>query len=199
MRAIVGACWLAGGAIGLGGCHSLPPLDVKPLDDAGMNYDAAKQIEKDKVTQAEILEIAKAKQAGLSDDDCVRLVGIYHARNASFDAGETVAGLLQAGFSEPGVMELAQLNQLGIGVGELEAMKLTGLSEETVLDVARAHAEGRPVLSGASLGRMKNAEMRGSTLLELVKHGVPDSQADAIISAKKHGMSDAEILKHFAS
>ena len=199
MRAFAAACWLAGGAIGLGGCHSLPPLDVKPLDDAGMTYDAAKQIEKDKVTQAEILEIAKAKQAGLSDDDCVRLVGIYHARSASFDAGETVAGLLQAGFSEPGVMELAQLNQLGIGVGELEAMKLTGLSEETVLDVARAHAEGRPVLSGASLGRMKNAEMRGSTLLELVKHGVPDSQADAIISAKKHGMSDAEILKHFAS
>ena len=199
MRAIAAACWLAGGAIGLGGCHSLPPLDVKPLDDAGMTYDAAKQIEKDKVTQAEILEIAKAKQAGLSDDDCVRLVGIYHARSASFDAGETVAGLLQAGFSEPGVMELAQLNQLGIGVGELEAMKLTGLSEETVLDVARAHAEGKPVLSGASLGRMKNAEMRGSTLLELVKHGVPDSQADAIISAKKHGMSDAEILKHFAS
>ncbi|HTV57666.1 MAG TPA: hypothetical protein VMJ93_02245 [Verrucomicrobiae bacterium] len=191
------ACWLLAGAMALAGCHSIPPLDTSALDQAGMSYDAIKELKADKISQAEIGEIATARQAGLSDADCVQLLSMYHARKTEFDAGEAVAGLVQVGISEQGVMELAQLNQLGLDVGELQAIKLAGLSEEIVLDVARAHAAGKPVLSGASLGRMKNVAIRSSTLLDLVKSGVPDSEADAIIAARKHGMSDAEILRHF--
>jgi hypothetical protein len=181
----------------LAGCKSIPPLDTKPLDDAGMTYDTVKQLEAAKISQSEIGEIAEAKQGGLSDAGCVEILGIYRTRKAPFDAGEAVSGLLQVGLSEANVIELARLNQLGLGVGELQAMKLAGLSEEIVMDVARDHAEGKPVLSGASLGRMKNAELRSGTILELVRRNVPDSDADAILAARKHGMSDAEILRHF--
>lgn len=162
-----------------------------------MSYDAIRALKTGKISQNEITEIAKARQAGMSDDGCVQIFKIFRARKAAFDAGDAVAGLLQVGISEPDVIELAELGQLGVGVGELQAMKLAGLSEEIVMDEARAHAEGKSVLSGASLGRMKNAEIRGSTLLELVERGVPDSQANAIIAAHRHGMSDAEILRHF--
>lgn len=181
----------------LAGCKSIPPLDTKPLDDAGMTYDAVKQLEATKISQNEIGEIARARQGGLSDAGCVEILGIYRARSTPFDAGDAVAGLLQVGMSEPNVIELARLNQLGLGAGELQAMKLAGLSQEIVMDVARDHAEGKPVLSGASLGKMKNAEIRSATILELVKRNVPDSDADAIIAAHKHGMNDAEILRHF--
>jgi hypothetical protein len=181
----------------LTGCKSIPPLDTKPLDDAGMTYDTVKQLEAVKISQTEIGEIAKARQGGLSDAGCVEILGIYRTRKTPFDAGDAVTGLLQVGMSEADVMELARLNQLGLDVGELQAMKLAGLSEEIVMDVARDHAEGKPVLSGASLGRMKNAELRSGTILELVKRNVPDSDADAILAARKHGMSDSEILRHF--
>ncbi|HTZ72553.1 MAG TPA: hypothetical protein VMB47_01415 [Candidatus Aquilonibacter sp.] len=185
-------------AFAAAGCHSIPPLNTAPLDQAGMSYDAIKELEAAKITQDEIAQIAEVRQAGMSDDDCVQLLKLYHAKKAEFDAGDAVAGLLQVGMTEQDVMQLAQWNQLGLGVGELQAIKLAGLSEEIVMDVAQAHEEGKPVLSGASLGRMKNAEMRASTLLELVKHNVPDSQASAIIAAHKHGVSDTEILRHFA-
>jgi hypothetical protein len=190
------SCLLMSAAV-LVGCQSISPLDTKPLDEAGMSYDAMRRLEAIKIQQTEILEVAKVRQAGIRDAECVRLVGIYHARKTPFEDGDAVAGLLEVGMSEPDVMELAELNQLGVGVGELQAMKLAGLSELIVMDVARAHAQGKPVLSGASLGRMKNAAIRGTTLLQLVKRGVPDSEADAILSARKHGMSDAEILRHF--
>jgi len=32
----------------------------------------------------------------------------------------------------------------------------------------------------------------------LVRHGVPDSQADAIIAYRRHGANDKEILRRFA-
>jgi hypothetical protein len=105
--------------------------------------------------------------------------------------------LIQAGIGEDTVLELAKLNQLGLGAGELQAMHLAGLSDQIVLVVAHHHAEGKPVLSGASLAGLKNTGLRESTLLELAQRGVPDSQADAIISARRHGANDAEVLRRF--
>ncbi|HEY6904362.1 MAG TPA: hypothetical protein VI216_08645, partial [Candidatus Acidoferrales bacterium] len=75
---------------------------------------------------------------------------------------------------------------------------LAGLSDDILLEVARHRANGRPVLSGASLARLKNTGMRTSTLFELARRGVPDSQGSAIISYRRHGASDAEVLRRFA-
>jgi hypothetical protein len=40
--------------------------------------------------------------------------------------------------------------------------------------------------------------MRASTLFELARRGVPDSQGPAIVSYRRHGASDDEVLHHFA-
>jgi hypothetical protein len=90
------------------------------------------------------------------------------------------------------------MNQLGLSAGELQAMRLAGLSDEIVLEVARHRAGGAPVLSGASLAGMKNVGVRNSTLLELARRGVPDSQAKAILASRRHGASDAELLRRFS-
>jgi hypothetical protein len=102
------------------------------------------------------------------------------------------------GVSEPAVLELAKIDQLGIGYGELQAMRLAGLSDAIVLEVARRHAEGKPVLSGASLATLKNAGLRESTLLELTRRGVPDSQAASIIAMRRRGVKEQEILRKVA-
>src|SRR5208282_5001473 len=118
-------------------------------------------------------------------------------KNQAFEAGDAVADLVQAQVGEDTILELARLNQLGLSAGEFQAMRLAGLSDAIVLEVARHQAANNPVLSGASLAGLKNMGVRETTLLELARRGVPDSQANAIISSRRHGASDAEILGHF--
>jgi hypothetical protein len=182
----------------LAGCKHMQPLDTKPLDAAGLNYNSIKQLEAEKITAPEVLEISKARQGGLTDAGCVQALQIFHGRGKVFDAGDQITGLLHAGFTETSVLELAKMDQLGLDAGELEVMRLTGLSDEIVLTVARRHSEGKPVLSGISLASIKNTGVRESTLLELARRGVPDSDAGAIIAMRRKRASDADILRHFS-
>jgi hypothetical protein len=181
----------------LSACHSTSPVDTAPLDHAGMSYDAIQQAKALRVTPPEIASLARARQSGLSDVTCVTLLQIFRARGQSFSEGDTAAGMLQAGLSEETIVELARLNQLGFGAGELQAMRLAGLSDEIILEVARRRSASQPVLAGASLADLKNAGLREATLLELARRGVPDSQASMIASSRKHGATDADILRRF--
>jgi hypothetical protein len=197
-RRIAGGVVLAAFVLFAAGCKRMQPLDTKPLDAAGLNYNSIKQLEAEKITAPEVLEIAKARQGGLTDSGCVQALQIYHGRGKVFDAGDPITGLLHAGFTENSVLELARLDQLGLDAGELVVMRLAGLSDEIVLTVARRHSEGKPVLSGISLANIKNTGVRESTLLELTRRGVPDSDAAAIIAMRHKRASDADILRHFS-
>jgi hypothetical protein len=180
------------------GCKRVQPLDTKPLDASGMSYDTIKKLESLQITAPEATELAKARSAGFSDASCIEVFQISHGRGEAFASGDVVAGLIRVGMREPSVLELARLNQMGLGVGELQAIRLTGLSDSIVLEVARHRAAGKPELSGVSLASMKNAGLRESTLLELARRGIPDSQAAAIIAYRRHGASDADILRRYS-
>ena len=179
------------------GCHSIPPVDTKPLDLAGMTYDSIQQLKALDITTSEVAEVATAREGGFSDTNCIAVFKIFRNRKQPFDAGAAIAGLIGAQMGESTIIELARLNQLGLSAGEYEAMRLAGLSDAIVLEVARHRAAGQQVLSGASLAGLKNVGLRESTLLELVRRGVPDSKANQITSFRRHGGSDAEILKRF--
>jgi hypothetical protein len=179
------------------GCHSIAPVDTKPLDNAGMHYDSIRQLAALHITTSEVAEVATARASGLSDQTCVALFQIFHDHKQLFEAGDDAAGLFRAHVSEETILELARLNQLGFSAGEFQAMRLAGLSDATVLAVARHRAQNQPVLSGASLAGLKNAGVRESTLLELARRGVPDSKASEITSFRRHGGTDAEILGRF--
>ena len=184
-------------AVAAGGCKYIIPVDTTPLDVAGVNFDSIQALKALKITAPEVAEIAKAKQGRMSDNGCVELLKIFHSRDAAFNAGDAVASLIQVGTSENTILELAKLNQLGFGTGELQAMRLAGLPDEILLVVADRRAQGKPVLSGASLAGLKNTGLRESTLLELAQRGVPDSQASAIISSRRSGANDEEVLRRF--
>jgi hypothetical protein len=183
----------------LASCRSLMPLDTVPLDKAGMTYDSIKELETLHITQPEVAEIAKARQAGLPDAYCVELLRIFHGRQQQFIAGDAVTGMLHSGMRDGTILGLASIDQLGIDSGELQAMRLAGLSDEIVLEVARHHASGQAVLSGAALGNMRNARVDNATLLELVRRGVPNSEATEIVALRRNGKSDADILRRFAA
>jgi hypothetical protein len=178
-------------------CKHIQPLDTKPLDSSGMNYETIKQLQSLHVTVPEVTELSTARGAGFSDASCLAAFQISHSRGEAFKSGEAIAGLVHAGMREQTILELDKLNQLGLGAGELEAMHLAGLSDAVVLQVARHRAEGKPELSGASLASMKNAGLRESTILALASRGIPDSQAAAILATRRHGAKDAEILRRF--
>ena len=197
-RRIVGAISVLAVVLCAVGCHSLPPLDTKPLDMAGMTYDAIQQLKAMNVTATEVTQIATARASGFSDASCIAVVGIYRSRTQAFDAGDDIAGLVRAQVGESTIIEPAKLDQLGLASGEFQAMRLAGLSDAIVLEVARHRAAGKPVLAGASLANLKNAGVRELTLLELARRGVPDSQAAAILAFRRHGATDAQIISRFA-
>lgn len=192
------AVFAAALALACAGCSRLKPVNTAPLESAGMSYPAIQQLTALKITASEVAQMAKARQAGFSDADCVSMLKLYRADHHPFDAGDAVAGLAQVGMSDAGILRLAKIRQLGLGWGELQAMKLAGMSDAIVMAVAERHAGGKPVLSGASLARLKNAGVRESTLLKLVQSGVPDSDARAILAYRRRGASGSEILRHFA-
>jgi hypothetical protein len=179
------------------GCERMMPLDTKPLDNAGMTYTAIKQLEALNITSAELTELGKARAAGFPDDGCIEIVRIYHDRGRPFTVGDAVAGLVNARLREDTILQLAKLDDLGINAGGLELIRLAGFSDSMVLEVARHEAAGKPVLSGAALSNMRNAGMRESVLLELVRRNIPDSEARTIIGLHRRGVSDFDILRHY--
>lgn len=178
-------------------CQTLMPLDTKPLDTAGMRYDSIKELKALRITAPEVLEIAKVRNAGLSDSDCVELLQISRNHHQQFTSGDAISTMVGSGIPEPMILGLANLDQLGLGYGELQAMYLAGLSDAIIMEVARRHSANQPVLSGASLGNMRNLRMDDAVLLELVRRGIPNSAAPEIIALRRHGASDAEILRKF--
>ena len=191
-------CLAAAALIIATSCKHLQPLDTKPLDAAGVGYASIKKLEALKITSEEIPEISKMRSAGFSDDSCVSIVEIYHQRGKPFAAGEAVAGLVKASMREETILELARMDQLGLGAGEFQVMRLAGLSDAIILETAKHQAAGTPSLSGLSLGRLKNAGLRESTLLELEQRGIPDSATDQILAMRRHRATDKDILRKFA-
>ena len=181
------------------GCKVIHRADTRPLDGVGMRFSAIEQLQQLDVVNAEVPELVKVKQAGLSDDAAVELVRAARSRNQQFTSGGAVASLAQVGFSESGILELARLDQLGLWVGEVQAMRLAGIPERVILELARQRARGRPTLTGPSLAEMRNTGMSDETLFELARHAVPDTEAQTILLMRQRRWSDAQILRHYAA
>jgi len=185
-------------AVIVAGCEHKPKVDSLMLNDAGMSYDSVQALKGMNISPEEIPQVVEIHNAGVSDATAVELIRIYRSRNQLFNVADAVANLAQARLQESAILEIARLDQLGLSAGELLAIRLAGLPDSVVIEVARHHAANQPVLSGPSLAKIKNAGVGNATLLELVRRGVPDSQAPAIIAMRRHRGTDAEILRHFS-
>lgn len=179
------------------GCKHVRYIDTKPLDQAGMDYSAIQEMKALNASDAEIAEVAKAKMGGLSDHACIELLQISRSQKLPPEFADSADNLVQVGLTEDDILALARMRQLGVPSGELQAMKLTGLSDAVVMEVARRHAAGKQSLSGVSLAHLKDAGFSQAALFEFVRRGVRDDQVPEIIALRHKRLSEGEILKHY--
>src|SRR6202051_4822787 len=128
-------------------CKPAQKPDTEQADQMAMWLDSVPQLKTLNISNAEVTELNRAHEAGLTDPASVVLIQLARDHKTPFADGESVADLLNAGSSEATVLELARLNQLGPWAGEARAMRLTGLSDKIVLAVAHRRSQSMPVMS----------------------------------------------------
>ncbi len=151
-----------------------------------MYFNNIAQLREFNLTQDEVAQLAQARQAGLTDEDCVALIEVARRHERPFLEGEAIAGLLRAGFQESSVMALVRLDQLEIA-GEAQVMKLAGLSDEVILALAGRRNAGQPALSSAKAAALRNVQLTNAQILAAINRGTTDAQADAIIAQRTRG------------
>jgi len=166
-------------------CKPAQKPDTEQADQRAMWLDSVPQLKSLNVSNAEITELSKAHEAGLTDPSSVVLIQLAREHKTPFADGQAIADLLNAGSSEQTVLALARLNQLGIWAGEARAMRLAGLSDKIILAVAQRRSQGLPVLSGGKLGELKNTGVNDATILEMVQKGDSDQTATQYIAARE--------------
>jgi hypothetical protein len=165
-------------------CRTAPKADTDQSDQMAMWLDSVPQLKTLNVSNAEIGELAKAHEAGLTDPSTVVLIQLARNRKLPFTDGQSIADLLNAGMSEQSVLTLARLDELGVWAGESRAMRLAGLSDKIILAVAQRRSKGLPVLSGGKLGELKNAGASDEAILEMVQNGVSEQAASNYIAQR---------------
>jgi hypothetical protein len=166
-------------------CKPAQKADTEQADQMAMWLETVPQLKTLNVSNAEVGELNKAHEAGLTDPSSVILIKLARDRKQPFTDGEPVANLLNAGSSEETVLELARLNQLGAWAGEARAMRLAGLSDKIILAVAHRRSQGMTVLSGAKLGELKNTGVSDAVILDMVQKGDSDATATNFIALRE--------------
>ncbi len=151
-----------------------------------MYFSNVEQLRQLGLADSEVPQLVSLRQAGVTDDACIELVRMAHAQHQLFSDGQAVAGLLNAGVDEKTVLELARLNQLGLWAGEALALRLSGLSDQVILAVARRRAAAQPVLSSVKVSALKNAGLNEAQILADINSGISDQQADKIIAERNY-------------
>ncbi len=166
-------------------CKPAQKPNTEQADQRAMWLDSVPQLKGLNVSNAEIIELSKAHEAGLTDPSSAVLIQLARDHKTPFADGQAIADLLNAGSSEQTVLELARLNQLGIYAGEARAMRLAGLSDKIILAVAQRRSQGLPVLSGGKLGELKNTGVSDAAILQMVQKGDSDQTATQYIAARE--------------
>jgi hypothetical protein len=171
--------------LALASCKPAAKPDTDQADQMAMWLDSVPQLKTLNVSNAEIAELNITHQAGLTDPSTVVLIQLARERKQTFDQGQSVADLLNAGFTEDTVISLARMNLLGPWAGEARAMRLTGISDKIILAVAQRHMKNLPVLSGEKLGELKNTGVSDAVILEMVQRGDTDARANQFIAERE--------------
>jgi hypothetical protein len=166
-------------------CKPAQKADSEQANQMAMWLDSVPQLKTLNVSNAEIAELNKTHEAGLTDPSAVVLIELARDRKQPFAEGQSVVDLLNAGCSEETVVSLARLNLLGPWAGEARAIRLEGISDKIILAVAQRHVKGLPVLSGEKLGELKNTGVTDAVILEMVQRGESDARANQFIAQRE--------------
>jgi hypothetical protein len=178
---LLGACILFAG-----GCNKHILTDYRPLDRAGMWSSGIEQLKALNASDEEVGQLVKLKQAGVADDTCVALVKTAHAHQHTFTSAESVANLEHASFADPEILEIARADQLDTISTEAVMLRLVGLSNATVQALLHRRMLGKPTLSSAEIGRLKNVGLTEKQIIERINQGMTDKQAEKEATAREN-------------
>ncbi len=183
------ARWALGLSLGLAALlSSCKPAEKQDNDQENqtlMWLDTVPELKPLNVSNAEIAELQKAHDVGMTDSTAVSLIKIARDHHKPFADGQGVADLITAGSSEQTIVELFRMNHLGLWAGQARALRLEGLSDAIILAIARRHARGLPVLSGEKLGELKNVGASDAVILNMVENGTSEKDASAYIAQRE--------------
>jgi len=146
---------------------------------------------------AEVAQLVRVKQAGISDDACVSLIRMAHAHKHAFASADAVVSLVRGGFSEPEILDIAQTERIDTLSFDAVTLRLTGLSTSFVLNILHRRAQGLPTLSGAVIGRLKNTGLTESQILQRVNEGMTDEQAERESVARERARNQTGFVRHY--
>jgi hypothetical protein len=183
---LLGACVLLAG-----GCKQHVLTDYRPLDQAGMWSSGLEQLKSLNTADSEVAQLVKVKQARLSDDACVALVAAAHERKHPFVSGDSVANLAGAGYSETQILDIARTDQLDAISGDAVALRLIGLSDNFVQFVLQRRLQGQATLGTPQIARLKNTGLSEKQILDKIKSGMTDAQADREVANREAARNHA--------
>ena len=178
-------------ALLLAGCHQHPLTDYRPLDQAGMWSSGLEDLKKLDTSDSEVAQLVKVKQARLSDDACVALVAAAHERKHPFVSGDSTANLAAAGYTEDQILEIAKADQLDAISGDAVALRLIGLSDGFVQFVLKRRLQKIPTLDMPQIARLKNTGLTEAQIMEKIKAGMTDAQADREVAVREANRNHA--------
>jgi hypothetical protein len=167
------------------GCEKHPLTDYRPLDQAGMWSSNVEQLKALNTSDAEVVQLVRMKQGGVSDDTCVALITNAHQHQHLFTSADSAVNLARAGYAEPVILEIAKIDQLEIISGDAVMLRLIGLSDRAVDTILQRRLQGLPTLSSAEIGRLKNTGITEKQILERINQGMTDAQADKEASMRE--------------
>jgi len=129
-------------------------------------------------SDAEVAQLVKLKQAGISDESCLTLVNDARQHHHLFTSADSAINLARAGYSETVILEVAKSEQLDIISGDAVMLRLVGLSDRSVDVILHRRLKGQPTMSSAEIGRLKNTGLTEKQIMERVTQGMTDAQAD---------------------
>src|SRR6267143_5156262 len=175
----------------VGGCKQHVLTDYRPLDQAGMWSSGLEQLKALNTADSEVAQLVKVKQSRLSDDACVALVAAAHERKHPFTSGDSAVNLAGAGYSEAQILEIARVDQLDAISGDAVALRLIGLSDTFVQFVLQRRLQGHATLGTPQIAHLKNTGLSETQILDKIKAGMTDAQADREIAAREAARNHA--------
>ena len=179
----------------LSGCQSHPLTDYRPLNQAGVWSSNIEELKKLNTSDAEVGEIVNLKQVGLSDDTCVALVKAAHNHHHAFASSASVRSLSGASFSDEEILQIARADQLDVISGDAVTLRLIGLSDATVQMLLQRKLQGTPTLSSGEIADLKNTGLTESQIVQRIKDGMTDAQAEAEVTARKKASNQTGFVR----
>jgi hypothetical protein len=167
------------------GCGKHLLTDYRPLVNAGMSSVSTEELKKLNASDAEILQLVSAKQAGVSDYTCVTLVSSAHQHQHLFTSAEAATSLAGAGFGESQILQIARLDKLDAISGDAVTLRLIGLSDSMVQTVLQRRLQDQPTISTAEIARLKNTGLTETQILQRINQGMDDTQAEKEVRARE--------------